>query len=77
MSRWIRWIGFGLLSLWMLQPIELWIDVDGSLQPSVQRFVFAPCDGYIEEFAARDGETLSEVLGRHLDKTLDRVRDAI
>jgi DNA-binding GntR family transcriptional regulator len=26
---------------------------------------------------ARDGETLSEVLGRHLDKTLDRVRDAI
>jgi multidrug efflux pump subunit AcrA (membrane-fusion protein) len=60
MSRWIRWIGFGLLSLWMLQPIELWIDVDGSLQPSVQRFVFAPCDGYIEEFAARDGETLRD-----------------
>ncbi|MCZ8185870.1 MAG: GntR family transcriptional regulator [Beijerinckiaceae bacterium] len=26
---------------------------------------------------ARDGEKLSEVLGRHLDKTLDRVRDAI
>ncbi|MCZ8183713.1 MAG: GntR family transcriptional regulator [Beijerinckiaceae bacterium] len=26
---------------------------------------------------ARDGERLSEVLGRHLDKTLDRVRDAI
>lgn len=26
---------------------------------------------------ARDGDKLSEVLGRHLDKTLERVRDAI
>lgn len=26
---------------------------------------------------ARDGEKLAEILGRHLDKTLDRVRDAI
>lgn len=26
---------------------------------------------------ARDGERLAEILGRHLDKTLDRVRDAI
>lgn len=31
----------------------------------------------IEALEARDGEKLAEVLGRHLDKTVDRVRDAI
>ena len=31
----------------------------------------------IEALIARDAERLSEVLGRHLDKTMDRVRDAI
>ena len=31
----------------------------------------------IVALTARDGERLAEVLGRHLDKTLDRVRDAI
>ncbi len=31
----------------------------------------------IEALIARDGDKLAEVLGRHLDKTVDRVRDAI
>lgn len=31
----------------------------------------------IEALIARDAERLAEVLGRHLDKTMDRVRDAI
>lgn len=31
----------------------------------------------IEALSARDAERLAEVLGRHLDKTLERVRDAI
>lgn len=31
----------------------------------------------VEKLARRDGDGLAEVLGRHLDKTLDRVRDAI
>jgi hypothetical protein len=44
----------------MLMPIEMWIEVDGALQPTVQRFVFAPCDGYIDAFLVRDGAELSE-----------------
>jgi len=31
----------------------------------------------IEALVARDGKRLAEILGRHLDKTVDRVRDAI
>ena len=31
----------------------------------------------IEALVKRDGEKLAEILGRHLDKTVDRVRDAI
>lgn len=31
----------------------------------------------IAALAVRDGERLAEVLGRHLDKTVDRVRDAL
>ena len=31
----------------------------------------------IEALGARDGERLAEVMGRHLDKTVERVRDAI
>lgn len=31
----------------------------------------------IEALLARDGERLAEVLGRHLDQTMERVRDAI
>ncbi|MFN7731464.1 MAG: HlyD family efflux transporter periplasmic adaptor subunit [Pirellula sp.] len=59
-SRWWRWAAFGIFAGWMLMPIEMWIEVDGALQPTVQRFVFAPCDGYVDAFLVRDGAELRE-----------------
>lgn len=55
--RW-KWLAAGVLGLLLFQPIELWMEVDGSLQPTSQRFVFAPCDGYIEDFLVRDGQSV-------------------
>lgn len=55
--RW-KWVTAGVVGLLLLQPVELWIDVDGSLQPTSQRFVFAPCDGFIEDFLVRDGQSV-------------------
>lgn len=59
-GRWWRWAAVGLFAGWMLMPIEMWIEVDGALQPTVQRFVFAPCDGYIDAFMVKDGAELRE-----------------
>lgn len=61
---WGRWLGkhrwkwlVGLAGVVALfQPIELWIELDGALQPQSQRILYAPSDGFVATFAARDGQ---------------------
>ena len=49
----------------------------GNATPDRWAAAVAEHEEMIEALNSRDGERLAEVLGRHLDKTVDRVRDAI
>lgn len=49
----------------------------GNEKPERWASAVAEHEEMIAALIARDSEQLAEVLGRHLDKTLDRVRDAI
>jgi|688.fasta_scaffold35190_7 hypothetical protein len=53
--RW-KWLAglAGVVALF--QPIELWIELDGALQPQSQRILYAPSDGFVATFSARDGQ---------------------
>lgn len=42
--------------LFFLSPTELTILAQGTLQPSEQRFVFAPADGYVDKIHIADGQ---------------------
>lgn len=64
---WSQWLGkhrwkwlAGLLGLAALfQPIELWVELDGALQPQSQRILYAPTDGFVAAFSARDGQSVN------------------
>ena len=49
----------------------------GNERPDRWAAALAEHEEMIAALTRRDGETLAEVLGRHLDQSLDRVRDAI
>ncbi|MBM3964009.1 MAG: hypothetical protein FJ308_02930 [Planctomycetes bacterium] len=56
--RW-KWL-VGLVGLAALfQPIELWVELDGSLQPQSQRILYAPTDGFVAAFSGRDGQSVN------------------
>ncbi|MEQ1615528.1 MAG: GntR family transcriptional regulator [Hyphomicrobiaceae bacterium] len=61
----------------MLQARIKRIRFIGNETPDRWAAAVAEHEEMIEALTARDGEKLAEVLGRHLDKTVDRVRDAI
>lgn len=44
--------------LFFLSPTELTILAQGTLEPSEQRFVFAPADGYVDKIHIADGQSV-------------------
>lgn len=56
-ARW--WIGAAcllVLGVYFFLPTELMILSEGTLQPSVQRFVFSPAEGYVDKIYVGDGQ---------------------
>jgi hypothetical protein len=53
--RW-KWLAGLVAVVALFQPIELWIELDGALQPQSQRILYAPSDGFVATFSARDGQ---------------------
>lgn len=62
--RWGRWVVFAVLTLalvtYFLTPGELVIVAHGTLEPSEQRLVFAPADGFVDTILVADGQRVSE-----------------
>ncbi len=59
-SRLVQWaIAAAIVTgtvLFFLSPTELTILAQGTLEPSEQRFVFAPADGYVDKIHIADGQ---------------------
>jgi hypothetical protein len=59
-SQQVLWLSLIIAGLvFFFSSAELNIRGTGTLQPTTQRFLFAPADGYIEEIFVKDGEQVS------------------
>ncbi len=82
--RWIRPVGFllalALVCVMLTRPVEFRIEMEGMLEPALQRTVYAAHDGYIEQLTVDDnssvtqGQLVAAMRSPKLDLDLQEIR---
>lgn len=82
--RWIRPVGYALgialVCVMLTRPVEFRIEMEGTLEPALQRTVYAAHDGYIEQLTVDDnsdvkqGQLVAAMRSPKLDLDLQEIR---